>query len=170
MANTFTKIAAVTVGSGGAASIDFTSIPGTYTDLCIKISGRTARTNVEALLSMAFNSSSSNYSNIYIEGDGSAAYSFTTSANTYNVGFVNSSTSTANTFNNTEVYIPNYAGSNYKSFSVDNVDETNGTTIYCHLIGGIWSDTSAITSITFTPTSGNFVQYSTITLYGISKS
>ena len=38
MAVTFTQIASVTVGSGGAASIDFTSIPSTYTDLCIKTS------------------------------------------------------------------------------------------------------------------------------------
>ena len=40
MATTFTKIASVTVGSGGASSIDFTSIPSTYTDLCVKLSTR----------------------------------------------------------------------------------------------------------------------------------
>ena len=37
MANTYVAIATVTVGSGGAASIDFTSIPATYTDLVVKL-------------------------------------------------------------------------------------------------------------------------------------
>ena len=45
MANTFKKIQTVTVGSGGAASIDFTSIPQTYTDLKIVLSARTNRAN-----------------------------------------------------------------------------------------------------------------------------
>jgi hypothetical protein len=36
MANTYEAIATVEVGSGGAADIEFTSIPGTYTDLAIK--------------------------------------------------------------------------------------------------------------------------------------
>ena len=40
MANTFVLLASTTVGSGGASSIDFTSIPATYTDLVVKVSGR----------------------------------------------------------------------------------------------------------------------------------
>lgn len=41
MANTYQIIQTVTVGAGGAASIDFSSIPQTYTDLKILLSGRT---------------------------------------------------------------------------------------------------------------------------------
>ena len=40
MAVTHNLISTITVGSGGAASIDFTSIPQTYTDLLVKISLR----------------------------------------------------------------------------------------------------------------------------------
>jgi hypothetical protein len=76
---------------------------------------------------------------------------------------------TANTFSSTEIYIPNYASANYKSYSVDQVDEGNQTTVYSHLIAGLWSNTAPINQITFTPTSYNFVQYSTATLYGIRK-
>jgi hypothetical protein len=36
MATTYEIIASVTVGSGGAANIEFTSIPATYTDLVLK--------------------------------------------------------------------------------------------------------------------------------------
>ena len=38
--NTFTLIASSTVGAGGASSIDFTSIPSTFTDLCLEASLR----------------------------------------------------------------------------------------------------------------------------------
>ena len=41
MADTYTLISSVTVGAGGASSIDFTSIPATYTDLLVKFSLRT---------------------------------------------------------------------------------------------------------------------------------
>jgi hypothetical protein len=36
MANTYEAIATVEVGSGGASTIDFTSIPSTYTDLVLR--------------------------------------------------------------------------------------------------------------------------------------
>ena len=43
--NTLVKIQTVTVGSGGASSIDFTSIPQTYTDLCLVYSARLTTTD-----------------------------------------------------------------------------------------------------------------------------
>jgi hypothetical protein len=54
-------------------------------------------------------------------------------------------TATANTFGNTEFYIPNYTSSNYKSFSVDGVTENNATAAFA-LYAGLWSNTAAITS------------------------
>jgi hypothetical protein len=50
MANTYTLISSVTVGSGGAANIEFTSIPQTYTDLLYKISGRLSVDSASAFL------------------------------------------------------------------------------------------------------------------------
>ena len=50
MANTFEQITTVTVGSGGASSIDFTSIPQTYTDLVIKTSARNTSTSTTMYL------------------------------------------------------------------------------------------------------------------------
>jgi hypothetical protein len=80
---------------------------------------------------------------------------------------------TANTFSNTEVYIPNYAGSTNKSISVDAVNEANSSTDFVYglfLNAGIRSNTAAITAIRFSLLVGNFVQYSTATLYGIKNS
>jgi len=163
--NTFTKIASVTVGSGGASSIDFTSIPQTYTDLCLKISVRSNQANNANTLGITFNGSSANFTSRLIEGSGSSAGSF---SSTNNIGNVQGTSSTSSTFSSVDLYIPNYAGSTNKSYSADGVTENNGTTAYATLAAGLWSQTAAITSIGITISS--FVQYSTAVLYGIKNS
>ena len=167
MPTTFTKIASVTVGSGGASSIDFTSIPSTYTDLVLKLSGRSTANDNWANIS--FNGSTASFSSRGLYGDGSSAGSYSRSDNVNTIAN-DSSTSTASTFSNGEIYIPNYAGSNNKSYSVDSVTENNATAALTSLVAGLRSNTAAITSITLTPNGGNFAQYSTATLYGINKS
>lgn len=166
MPNTMTLISAVTVGAGGASSIDFTSIPSTYTDLCLKYSTRcTAGANVAIVLSL--NGSSTSFSNKFLEGSGSAAASGSYQSGRYLGVAGDGATSTPN---NGELYVPNYAGSTNKSFSVDAVGENNGTLAYADLGAGLWSNTAAINQITIACTSGNFSQYSTAYLYGIKNS
>ena len=167
MADTFVKIATVTVGSGGAATIDFSSIPSTYTDLCIKLSSRTNRAfPVDGVL-IALNGSTSSFTNKYIEGDGVSAYSSSTARVAANA---TGTTATSNTFANSDIYIPNYAGSSNKSFSGDSVTENNATGAIADLLANLWSNTAAITSISLSPLLGTlFTQYSTATLYGILK-
>jgi hypothetical protein len=173
MANTYKKIASVTVGSGGAASMDFTSIPDTYTDLVIKVSARDARAVVASSIVLQINgstASSGSYRRIY--GDGSAAFADgDTGGTTVQSGHSDGNNATASTFGNVEIYIPNYAGtSTNKSISSDGVAETNGTTTYMSLVAGLWANTAAITQVTIKPaTAVNFLQYSTATLYGIKK-
>jgi len=174
MPNTFTKISSVTVGSGGASNINLTSIPSTYTDLCVKVTARTNLSDTEEFLRLEFNGSGGtaySYRNVY--GNGSTAVSLNDAgvANVLYGGISNASLSTSNTFSNCELYIPNYAGSNNKSFSADLVNEQNATKAFTMLVAGLWSNTSAITSVKLTPASGgSFVQYSTATLYGIKNS
>ena len=166
MADTFFKIATVTVGSGGAANMAFSSIPSTYTDLILYWTGRGDAVNYD--VNISFNSSTTSFTNRRLYGDG-ATVSSDTSATRF-AGFENASSFTANTFSNCSVYIPNYAGSTNKSFSVDGANETNATSAYAALAAGLWSNTAAINAISLTPLSGNFVQYSTATLYGIKNS
>jgi hypothetical protein len=167
MANTYVAIATVTVGSGGAANIEFTSIPATYTDLKLVYSGRDNRNDTQNGVNISLNGSTSNFTGIQLQGNGSAAASFNIARF---VSYNNGANSTANAFANAEIYFPNYASSNYKSFSSDAVEENNATTAFTFLSAGLWSNTAAITSITLTPDSANFVQYSTATLYGIKNS
>jgi len=164
MATTYTLISSVTVGSGGAANIEFTSIPQTYTDLVVKISQRADSSN--AFFYLEFNSSTSNLSNKRLYTNGSTVSSFDSSF----IGFYgNRSTFTASTFCNVEIYVPNYTSANYKSVSGDGVSENNATLVEMSLTAGLWSNTAAITSLKLKADSGNFVQYSTAYLYGISN-
>ena len=171
MPDTFVKIATVTVGAGGAATIEFASIPSTYTDLQVLVSTRASNASIINNQRWTFNGSSTGYSYKELYGDGSSAASGGSASASYGqIGYSTGDTATANTFANTSCYIPNYAGSTNKSFSVDSVAETNATGQYMDLGAGLWSNTAAITTVTITPSAGTFKQYSTATLYGISKS
>jgi hypothetical protein len=165
MPNTYTLIASNTVGSGGSATVTFSSIAATYTDLLVKASVRATNTSVGIVLS--FNGSTASRTTIGLFGDGTSTVSY--SGTDPLGGLENSSGATANTFGNSELYVPNYAGSTYKSSSMDGVVENNGTAAQQFFNANLWSNTAAITSITFTPEAGNFAQYSSFYLYGISK-
>ena len=163
MATTYTLISSVTVGSGGAASIDFTSIPATYTDLALKASINTSAGDPR----LTFNSSSSGYSERLLYGNGTSAASASGTGSYFNWAL--QGINIANMFTSNDVYIPNYASSNNKSVSSDNVQEANQTTVAAYLFAGLWSNSAAITSITVTQSSGVLNQYSTFYLYGISN-
>ena len=176
MANTYTLIEAQTLGSS-AASVTFSAIPATYTDLLVKTSIRTSEPTY-------------GYDNVYISFNGvpsGTAYSgkvladyvtgvlsqSQTATSSFNYLYTESGAATANTFNNGEMYIPNAFSANYKSISADSVTESNSASAYTSTRGigaGLWSSTSAITSIVFTSATGSFVQYSSFYLYGISNS
>ena len=170
MANpTMTLIASSTVGSGGATNIDFTSIPSTYSDLCVVTSLRDNGANVYSIAEVKFNNSTSNLYSRGVEGNGAATTSYVNATTIY-ISSANGASSTSNTFSNSYIYIPNYTSSNYKSVSVDGVMENNATTAYAALEAGLWSNTAAINQVTLYSLTGNWVQYSTAYLYGVSNS
>jgi hypothetical protein len=174
MANTYVQIGStVTVGSGGAANIDFSLIPSTYTDLVLKLSLRGSDANNYVNSRISFNGSTSGYTCKMVYGLGSGTPSSLNNSVTNAVDFSSygtGSSATASTFGSVDVYIPNYAGSQNKSLSVDQVSENNATTAIAALTAGLWSNSAAINQITITPAVGTYVQYSTATLYGLSKS
>ena len=169
MATTYEKIASVTVGSGGAANIDFTSIPATYTDLQLVISARSAR-NVGGSDSMYLDINTVGTNRTFKVLSGNGATTGSTSGSDAEITIIPQSTQTANTFGSISIYFPNYAGSNNKSFSVDSVSENNATTAYAQLFAGLWSSSAAITGLRIRSGNGfDLVQYSTAYLYGISN-
>jgi hypothetical protein len=176
MANTYTKIATATVGVGGAVSMDFISIPATYTDLVIKISARTNRVGQSVdSLKLTFNGATTSFSNRGVGADTNAGtcFSFTNggSASIEDSVFTAATNATASTFGSGEIYIPNYAGSNNKTTSADSGSENNAVQAYMLMTAGQWASSAAITSIKLAPLGGTLInEYSTATLYGISKS
>jgi len=167
MANTYTLISSVTVGSGGAASMGFTSIPSTYTDLKVVFSSRSASGGINFdIVNLTLNGQSA-ANNRYLLGNGSSASSSSDGSNVY-AGANTGSGATASTFSNCEIYIPNYTSTGIKSMSIDAVTENNATAAWTLFVAGLITNGAAITSITL---SGgvNFAQYSSAYLYGISN-
>jgi hypothetical protein len=162
-----TLIETKTLGAD-AASIEFTSIPQDGTDLVALVSARIERSGSSAdEIDIAFNSSTSDFAVRRLRGNGSTV---ATTTGTRGIGDFPATTSTANTFGNGYLYIPNYSGATNKSFSADSVSENNATTAFQYITAGLWSNTSAITSITFTPQNGTaIVAGSIISLYKVVK-
>lgn len=166
-------ISSVTVGSSGAANIEFTSIPQGFTDLKIYLSVRSDAATVTSGATLVFNNDTGfNYTRIYFDGTGTTA-SGTSNVSNSSIASINipGANGTASTFGSTDIYIPNYAStSNYKSAVIDSVNETNATTARLRGMHGMWLSNNAITTITISPTTGtNFIQHSTAYLYGISN-
>ena len=169
MANTYTLIASNTLSSS-AASVTFSSIPSTYTDLVLRVS---ARLTVEDYINITLNESSSSiYSNTRMWGDGSTANSGRQSNTTNFFLYPAMNTNTANTFSSHEVYIPSYTVSQNKPISVFEVTETNATGGYQFQTAQavLFRSTSAVTSLTLTAAAGSIVSGSSFWLYGVKNS
>jgi len=163
-----TLIQTVTVASA-QASINFASIPATFTDLFL-VAGTRDNNNVNGYpmcnANLTLNGDAANYTARILLGQGSGSGS----SGTYSVipNWHPTSLSTANTFGSASFYIPNYAGSTYKSVSVDTVLETNGGFTYTAIVAGRWDSTAAVNQLTLTA-EGLFAPGSTASLYGITK-
>lgn len=171
---TMTLISTVTVGSGGANTVSFSSIPQTATDLCVLASVRATASN--SGLAFWFNAyTGTGYSSRYLQGSNNFVNSSTNLGGTGQAGFgaVPISSFTASTFSNSMLYIPNYAGATAKSFTSDTVTENNASLTNLIIDAGLWTGTAAISSITFAISgSGSnleLAQYSTFSLYSITK-
>ena len=173
MPATYTLISS-NVLSSSAASVTFSSIPATYTDLVLRISGRTTGAAVFDNLGIQFNGSATAvYSDTTLRGAGAGGADSVRDSNYSAVLFYNSSSSggsTSNTFGNAEIYIPSYTVSQNKPVGGFGVSETNATTAYMSAGAFLWRNTAAITSLAITSDNGqSFVSGSSFYLYGISN-
>ena len=152
-------------GNGTTATVTFSSISSSYTDLVIvsNVLSTTAQ-----YLRMRLNSDTgSNYSNRWITGSGAAVVSGNLTSQTNlliaNIGGGGFS-STIPCFSRTHIF--SYAGSTNKTILSENAFDLNGSGEINRSVG-LWRSTSAITSIELYATAGAFSTSSTFTLYGI---
>lgn len=172
---TYTLISS-NVLSSSAASVTFSSIPATYTDLVLRISARSNTGGSYNFFKITYNSISTSYSDTLLYKDGTnttpqsqrgssaAWYSYAGTGLPFN-----DSGSTADTFGSAEIYIPSYIAGQNKPASVFSVQENNSTTQYMAVDASLWSNTAAITSIGIAQNGGSFVSGSSFYLYGISN-
>ena len=171
MANTYTLIASNTLSSS-AASVTFSAIPNTYTDLVLRISARTDSGGAISSGNIQMNSVTGTYSYTFVRGDGASASSGNDSASYsgWYLAAINGGTATSSSFSSHEFYLPNYAGSTAKPVGQFSATETNATTAYIFGVAGLCSSTAAVSSLTIATNANNFVSGSSFFLYGIKNS
>ena len=163
MAATYEPIATQTL-STAAASVTFSGIPQTYTDLILVTNVKCV--GADSNMRATFNGDTgNNYSTTYLDGDGSTATSSrTTNQAVATIGYVDTSDVSTNIIQ-------------LQSYSSDNVNKTvlvraaSAVRGLSSAIVNLWRDTDAINSITLDCYGGgsarNFESGSTFTLYGI---
>lgn len=173
----YDSIATVTVGAGGTANIEFTSIPSTYTHLQIRFNAQTNRGTygVDEFRLQVNSDTGNNYARHRLAGTGSSVEANATTSTSYinSQGSIGTTTAGAAFFGGGVIDILDYANtSKYKTFRTLNGADINGTIAgFGGSIGfasGLWQNTNAITSIKMYPDAGTlWTQYSSFALYGI---
>jgi hypothetical protein len=157
---TYEPIATTTLGSN-THTVTFSSIPGTYTDLVLVMSGSITTGATDGCI-VINSDTANNYSRTYMYGNGSSAASgrnapIDAAYGTYwDTGMSNSIWHFMNYSNTTT----------YKTILTRNNAPSNST--YAGV--GIWRSTSAITRLDIQPSvlARDWVSGSTFTLYGIT--
>lgn len=157
---TYNCIATTTLGSD-TASISFTSISGSYTDLVV-IGSIGAVQDTSALVIQFNSDTGSNYSWTRVNGDGTSAASARGTNTTYISGFEIGAQSDPNAL---IVHIMNYSNTTTNKTALV---RSNYSGRHTSAVAGLWRSTSAITSILVSPSAGNLKANTTLSLYGIA--
>ena len=167
MAITYEPIATTTV-STATASVTFSSISGSYTDLIVVFAGTAGGGNNNLVLT--FNSDTgNNYSWTDLEGNGSTAASYRLS-NQAGIKFAYNYVATGTSQCNTIMHIMNYSNTTTYKTALGRVNTPTNATIYVGTTAGVglWRNTAAITSLTCS-NGDNWASGSTFSLYGIKS-
>ena len=163
---TYNLISTVTVGATSVSTIDFTSIPQTYTDLVLVLSARASTATVSTPFYLTVNSLTTNrsWNAITTTGAGNSNAGTTDTQQ----GTINGLASTTSAFGNAMFYIPKYSSVENKAWIVESINETNATAISSYVAQQHLTDTTAISSLSLTFSTNTVVQYTSASLYGIN--
>lgn len=166
----YESIQTITVGSGGAANVEFTSIPGTYQHLQVRGMGRSDYASQMRGWRIRLNGQTgSSYAYHQLYGDGSAAYAGSGASQTsIYPGNIFGANISSSIFSAIVFDILDYANTSknttLRAFTGADSNSVQGNVF---VSSGLLNSTSAITSITVYPDLGNMAQHSTLALYGI---
>ena len=161
----YEMISTTTVGTA-VATVTFSSIPATYTDLVLVCSARTTRAATSDNLAVRFNSDSTAiYSATNLFGDTGAGSARSTGDSFCYWSYIPSASQASGTFGVATMNIMNYA--NTTTFKTA-VSKSGNTTAQLETTANLYRSTSAISTLTMlSATSNNIAVGSTFTLYGI---
>jgi len=165
----YNVISSVTT-SGSQSSVTFSSIPQTYTDLVVVVTGRTTSANGVVNVITQFNGDSgSNYDSQYLQANSTNVAGAQTVSGTFiNAGVITAATAPANASGSSHFFVRNYTSTTFfKTVITDGAADGGSGAFYRGIMGGLWKSTAAITSMTVAPSTGNFTDGSVVTLYGI---
>lgn len=167
-ATSYESIATVTVGSGGAASVDFTSISSTYSHLQIRhINSAGSSSGTDSLLIRLNSDSGSNYTYHVLYGNGTSALA--SAATSQTSAAVSQASLSSTIFAGGIIDILDYANTNkYKTLRGLSGVDFNGSGVIA-LESSVWMNTAAVTSINIRRNGANLNQYSHFALYGIKS-
>jgi hypothetical protein len=169
--NSYESIQTVTVGAGGAPSVEFTSIPSTYQHLEIRGVARIDQASTNSTnIGVRFNSNSSSYSWHWVYSTGATPLVVAATGNdswSYLLRCPMDSTQ-AGAYGPLKMSIMDYSNTN-KNTTMRSISGAalDGSADVIWYTGGAWYNTSAVSSILLQPQSGNFKQHTTFALYGI---
>jgi hypothetical protein len=165
--NSYESIATVLVGSGGSATISFSSIPSTYKHLQVRGLLRTSAGTNNWDLRIRMNSDTgSNYTHHSIRGDGANASAEGNASQVY-MWLNRAAPSDANVFGGVVIDFLDYTNTNkYTTMRGLSGQDRNGAG-QITLNSGVWMNTTAVNTLAFTLASGDFTQHSQFALYGI---
>jgi hypothetical protein len=165
-----TLIETKTIGTA-TNTLQFTSIPQTFTDLYITLSVRTSIADNIGYTTLRVNNATTSWTVRFLQGNSSSSTSGSTTSEPDFFG--SGGNTTSNTFGNGSVYIPNYTGSTNKSLSIDFVSENNATGAFSamqRMVAALWSNSAPITSFEVVANgSTNLAVGTTVSIYGILK-
>lgn len=138
----------------------FANIPNSFRDLYIVINGELSTTNTPDV-TMKLNSDASNYSQIYMRGNGN-----TTASGTYSVIYLNS----ASTWSSGRRYshivnVMDYSATDRHKTVLARGNWSGGD---INATASRWASTAVVTSVGFSVNSGSFAVGTTFALFGIS--
>jgi hypothetical protein len=167
MPSTYTPIATQTL-SIAAASVTFSSISGSYTDLVLIANSRDTNVSSATTMFVRVNNVSSGtlYSNTLLLGDGTVAASQRASnQNEIGVYVSTGSTAAADTFASNILHFQNYANTTTNKTILGRSNNA-GSTVRASV--AMFRSTNAITEINLLPAT-TFAAGSTFTLYGVKS-
>lgn len=162
-------IAQTEVETATATDIEFTSIPADYDELILILSARSNKSSTTDNIALTFNGSSAAYYGLilYQENSGTPASATVNNASSLTTLYATGDTAAANCFSTTTVHISGYTSTAAKAFTFESSTTNNSGSVLQAFGNGVWNNSSTISSLKLDPVTGDFMQFSKATLYGV---